>query len=302
MIKNISVNAIVTLPINNQGTDYVVGDLHGCYQLLQDLLDKVNFDPACDRLISVGDLIDRGPDSLACLQLLAEPWFYAVRGNHEAMLANFFANYRLNDTQPNDELDYWFNLGKLGNLDGYSYSYSVSQKFMFLDNGGDWIMQYYDFERQRMTPEFDQALARVFSLPLIIVVGTGDTRFQVVHAELLRNDLDCAPPTTWLDEDIDRWSMGEAIPEHTVHRMLWGRTLFRKKDLQNQTPMQPGLSPTYCGHTLDTNVRSAFSHICIDTGAFLTQPPYQTIDQFYLTLYNTQKQQAIQIFQIPKNF
>ncbi|CDF96758.1 Serine/threonine protein phosphatase [Pseudomonas sp. SHC52] len=37
-------------------------------------------------MFSVGDLIDRGPDSLDVMNWLTEPWFHAVRGNHEQML------------------------------------------------------------------------------------------------------------------------------------------------------------------------------------------------------------------------
>ena len=65
--------------------DYIVGDLHGSYRLLMDLLEHVEFDPARDTLYSVGDLTDRGPESLACLKLLREPWFKAVLSNHEQM-------------------------------------------------------------------------------------------------------------------------------------------------------------------------------------------------------------------------
>ncbi len=39
---------------------WVVGDLHGCHTLLMNELERVRFDPLCDLLISVGDLIDRG--------------------------------------------------------------------------------------------------------------------------------------------------------------------------------------------------------------------------------------------------
>ena len=63
----------------------MLGDLHGHYPALLHLLNTVQFDPTVDRLFSVGELIDRGPDSLACLQLLQQPWFYAVLGNHEAI-------------------------------------------------------------------------------------------------------------------------------------------------------------------------------------------------------------------------
>jgi len=71
---------------NSRGRDFVVGDIHGHYDLLNAELSYEGFDPTCDRLFSVGDLIDRGPKSLLCLELLNEPWFYAVRGNHEQMM------------------------------------------------------------------------------------------------------------------------------------------------------------------------------------------------------------------------
>ena len=64
---------------------WVVGDLHGCRRELDLLLEQHKFDPQQDLLISVGDIIDRGPDSLGCLALLQEPWFRCVRGNHEEM-------------------------------------------------------------------------------------------------------------------------------------------------------------------------------------------------------------------------
>ncbi|MCZ6605200.1 MAG: metallophosphoesterase [Alphaproteobacteria bacterium] len=71
---------------NGRGRDFVVGDLHGCYDLLTARLDEVGFEPARDRLFSVGDLADRGPNSRQCLGLLDEPWFHAALGNHEQML------------------------------------------------------------------------------------------------------------------------------------------------------------------------------------------------------------------------
>ena len=64
----------------------VVGDIHGCYDELQDLLDKVQFGSE-DRLISVGDLITKGPKSREVLELfMAEKQFSAVIGNHDLAL------------------------------------------------------------------------------------------------------------------------------------------------------------------------------------------------------------------------
>ncbi|MES1924989.1 phosphoprotein phosphatase [Salinisphaera sp. T31B1] len=71
---------------NHYGRDWVVGDIHGCFYMLDRLLDRAGFDRHCDRLFSLGDLIDRGPDSERALAYLDEPWFHAIRGNHEQML------------------------------------------------------------------------------------------------------------------------------------------------------------------------------------------------------------------------
>ncbi|MBT2339075.1 MULTISPECIES: metallophosphoesterase [Pseudomonas] len=79
-------NAIKTFPPNEKGRDFVVGDVHGHFKLLSALLDRSKFDVGRDRLFSVGDLIDRGPDSVEVLDWLSQPWFHAVRGNHEQML------------------------------------------------------------------------------------------------------------------------------------------------------------------------------------------------------------------------
>ncbi|WP_051279899.1 metallophosphoesterase [Hellea balneolensis] len=77
---------------NLNGRDFVVGDIHGAYGLLIEELRRVGFNRENDRLFSVGDLIDRGPDSEKCLTLLDEPWFYLVRGNHEQMLIDAVKN------------------------------------------------------------------------------------------------------------------------------------------------------------------------------------------------------------------
>lgn len=71
---------------------WVVSDIHGCYQQLMAELTRRHFNPREDMLISVGDIIDRGPDSVKCLQLLHENWFRAVRGNHEQMALDAIEN------------------------------------------------------------------------------------------------------------------------------------------------------------------------------------------------------------------
>lgn len=74
---------------NTKGRDLIVGDIHGNFTKLQAALDAVGFDPARDRLFSVGDLVDRGPESELVLDWLAEPWFRAVQGNHDEMAVSW---------------------------------------------------------------------------------------------------------------------------------------------------------------------------------------------------------------------
>ncbi|MBO1114339.1 metallophosphoesterase [Bordetella petrii] len=71
------------VPANPAGRDFAVGDIHGHFSRLQQALDEFGFNPAQDRLFSVGDLVDRGHESEAFMQWLDRPWFYAVQGNHE---------------------------------------------------------------------------------------------------------------------------------------------------------------------------------------------------------------------------
>ncbi|CAI8973782.1 metallophosphoesterase [Pseudomonas soli] len=86
---------ILRLPVNHYGRDFVVGDIHFKTIDLHRGLHALGFDRAKDRVIAVGDVIDRGPGVLDGLKLLGEPWFYSVQGNHERMLIDA---YRENPT------------------------------------------------------------------------------------------------------------------------------------------------------------------------------------------------------------
>ncbi len=131
---------------NMHGRDFVVGDVHGCFETLRSLLHRVSFDPTKDRLFFTGDLVDRGPRSMEALEWLEKTWVHAVRGNHEQMAIGVAA----------------------GKHDWGNY----------LRNGGAWFLVLDD--------EVQQAIARVFSnLPIAIEIETPTGLVGIVHAEPL---------------------------------------------------------------------------------------------------------------------
>ncbi|MGJ8525636.1 Bis(5'-nucleosyl)-tetraphosphatase symmetrical [Halomonadaceae bacterium LMG 33818] len=62
---------------------YAVGDVHGCADELEALLNKVDFSPSKDTLWLVGDLINRGPRSLEALRIAKRVDAKMVLGNHD---------------------------------------------------------------------------------------------------------------------------------------------------------------------------------------------------------------------------
>ncbi|MCM8539551.1 MAG: metallophosphoesterase [Lentisphaeraceae bacterium] len=61
----------------------LVGDIHGCYRELKELLKKVSYDPLSDRLISLGDLVHKGPKAWKVLKFFYENNLEVVMGNHD---------------------------------------------------------------------------------------------------------------------------------------------------------------------------------------------------------------------------
>lgn len=104
---------------------YVVGDVQGCYTELVQLLEKIQFDAGHDQLWLVGDLVNRGPDSLAVLRLVKSLGDSAIMvlGNHDLHLlavAEGLAALHLGDTLDEilhapdcDELMFWLRHQKL---------------------------------------------------------------------------------------------------------------------------------------------------------------------------------------------
>jgi bis(5'-nucleosyl)-tetraphosphatase (symmetrical) len=109
---------------------YAIGDVQGCYSHLCHLLEKIRFDPAADRIWLVGDLVNRGPESLQVLRLVKGlgAAATAVLGNHDLyllMVAAGFSRRGKDDTLARvleapdcDELLHWLAACPLIHVEG----------------------------------------------------------------------------------------------------------------------------------------------------------------------------------------
>ncbi len=98
-----------------------IGDIHGCSTALKTLLDTISV-TATDTVISLGDLVDRGPDSKGVIEQLLELKdrcnFVLIQGNHEEMLLNV-----VRDGEAPHE---WLKHGGVATLDSYGFTGDVS--------------------------------------------------------------------------------------------------------------------------------------------------------------------------------
>ena len=68
----------------------LMGDIHGAYAAMVQCLDRAGFIPGTDRLIQLGDVVDRGPDSYECVEsLIGLTNLVALKGNHDEWLHEF---------------------------------------------------------------------------------------------------------------------------------------------------------------------------------------------------------------------
>jgi bis(5'-nucleosyl)-tetraphosphatase (symmetrical) len=87
------------------GRRIFVGDVQGCREELERLLEALAFDPATDRIEPVGDVVNRGPDSLGTLRLLRSLDAGGVLGNHDLHLLRSAAGTRaLRETDTLDQV------------------------------------------------------------------------------------------------------------------------------------------------------------------------------------------------------
>jgi serine/threonine protein phosphatase 1 len=229
------ISRCLRLPRNAVGRDFVVGDLHGHRRLLERELERIGFDGHRDRLLSVGDLIDRGPDSLDTLRLLDEPWFHPVLGNHELMLLNY--------------------------LDRYASR--VHSRKSYAAGGGRWVVEAAS--RQRRT--LDRYVERLAALPLALHVE-GDVPCQVMHGDLLPlgghpDALSCA--ATLCVHEADRATSSRL---NLANAQEAGFLVLRFGQRPVRVSERPigALPLTYVGHSRTRQVTVHDSYVYIEQG------------------------------------
>lgn len=196
-------------------------------------------------MFSVGDLVDRGPKSLECLHLLKEPWFHAVKGNHEELMQD--------------------------------YVFGGPSGAWWMRNGGSWWNALTTEERKEATEIIDK---KVTHLPLMITVVD---QFHVLHAELSCDEQ--ATDENMADEDWFKAAaleMGMDGASVIWGRNLFTDIAFRNRNDISDTDVEwlkhssftrmfgPKLSQIYCGHTVTQQPTKIMGQTNLDTGAFIT--------------------------------
>lgn len=142
---------VVRHPMNTAGRDFVIGDVHGTYAVVAAALNAVRFDWSVDRLFSVGDLVDRGPESRRAGAFIANPRISPNLGNHEQM---FLEMYEDGDNPDEDAVRFWTRR-----------------------NGMSWWMDVPQDERLALIAAFR-------SLPIVQEIETERGLVGLVHAEV----------------------------------------------------------------------------------------------------------------------
>jgi len=192
-----STTRVQTFSLNTAGRDFAVGDIHGCFSALQSALDQIRFSPDTDRLFSVGDLVDRGPESHQVLDWLERPWFHAICGNHDLM------TWRRAAGDPMREVDHRL-------------------------HGGEWL--------DDCGADFQARIAeRLRALPLAIEVETAQGTVGLVHADFPYDDWRAIHGKRFSadDEAVCLWSVHRyhsryAQPVRNVRAVVHGHITLRK--------------------------------------------------------------------------
>lgn len=208
---------------------WVASDIHGCFDQLQSALDGAGFDPGHgDVLVLAGDLVNRGPDSLAAVDWLETGWVHACRGNHEQIVLD----------------------GHFGHCGGTAFHGEA--RAMLQEYGGDWFYRALARDPGRVR----RLLQALSSLPWALEITLGSSTIAVVHANVPEG-------LSWpVFRDhlmrADHFAVGQAISGRSrAFEVLSGRAV---------APVE-GVDWVIHGHTPMDAITTAGNVVYVDTGS-----------------------------------
>lgn len=233
---------------NHQGRDLVVGDIHGHFATFRRALAELEVGEH-DRVFSLGDLVDRGPDSWAAKHWIAGPqaserFHLTIRGNHEQMmLAGLAAGPR-------------HGRRRLRDVDDWS---------IWRMNGGDW------WDARKPGHSARSWMAVLCGLPWCARIATRYGSVGLVHASPVHGSWD----------DLEEWVRGdEALSHLTRARALWSRVRhgYVQRDIgetghEHLGPVD-GVRCVITGHTPVPEPVGHENVLGIDTGVHITERGY----------------------------
>lgn len=282
--SSVGSNDILLLSGNTKGHDKIVGDLHGNNMVLKKIIDTLSPN---DRLFIVGDLTDRGAESLAVIQTVIKfqnenpERLHITRGNHESLclgtieaLKNLFEKKIITDAKSIGSLILKGSDGKLKinpTIPRENPAISdLNRIISHYNNGGAWLVALFfkevhdrkinqndngiDYAEDSQIKVIQEFMSK---LPYIIHV-TGVEPFNMVHAdmpigdEILKNKME--------NDDL-------TLSEKEKRHATWARASFTEKVKMK--------IPTYVGHNIilgdkHKSVRAESNTINLDAAAYKT--------------------------------
>ena len=171
---------------------YCISDIHGCYDEFMELLRKIDFSPD-DTLYILGDVIDRGEDSIKCLRYIMEASnVHLLMGNHEQMMIDALTS---------------------------DFETDESSMFNWLGNGGSEVLpEFCRLSKVEQVAIIDY----IGNLPYLTEVKVGKQNYVLVHAGLNVDDVSATGAI----------SSADILPQQNHDDLIWIREkFFRRKAL-----------------------------------------------------------------------
>ena len=212
--------------------NYAIGDIHGEYNKLVTLLEKITPD-AEDTIYVLGDTIDRGPESMKVLFKLMElPNAVFIAGNHEMMALQCLKYLNQEITEENIDS---FDTEKIGKLTDW------------MINGGTETMKSF---RALSAEDRQDVMDFLMEFDTCAEVEAGGKRYILVHG--------C----------LDNFSPERPIWEYDLNELIWHRAEYDKCYFKDRY-LVTGHTPT---QSIEDNPKPGYiyrknNHIAIDCGA-----------------------------------